>query len=343
MGLTDDENLRSAALRLVRLNNKLTDSEREEFASTAAGSRMTEVIEDLRNAASPEFQLATAQAQTGNDDPSEEEVEAARETLVEHAIGQLRRPEVRNKLEQLQMTVSETLIHIGGHDQLVSASFVDSPMEARSVLDDWKQFIEEHRDEYLALKVYYAQPLRRRPTLKDIKELAAAIQRPPHHLTPEKVWSAYEALDNSKVRGHGGKLDADLARLIRYTLERDDELVPHEEVVKQRFQWWLGEQEQAGRKFSADQLRWLTMVADHVAESMTFDPTEDYASRPSPSKAAPPRPTGSSDANYTTSSPSSTRRWRRHERLAPNASARLGGGHPDRHHLGLPAWASTLL
>ena len=53
MGLTDDENLKSAALRLVRLNNKLSDAERDEFAHVAGGSRMTEVIEDLRNAAEP--------------------------------------------------------------------------------------------------------------------------------------------------------------------------------------------------------------------------------------------------------------------------------------------------
>lgn len=276
MGLTDDENLKSAALRLVRLNNKLSDSEREEFAQTAGGARMTELVADLRNAADPDFQVATARAQTGKDEPGEAQVAAARETLVENAVAQLRRAEVRQKLEQLQMTVSETLIHIGGHDELVSAAFIENPNEARTVLDSWREFMEEHRDEYVALKAYYAQPFRRRPSLKDLKELADAIQRPPLHLTPEKVWSAYEALDKDKVRGHGGKLDADLVRLIRYTLEQDDELVPYEEVVKQRFAWWLSEQEQNGRKFSPEQLRWLTMVADHVAESMSFDPTDDY-------------------------------------------------------------------
>jgi type I restriction enzyme R subunit len=276
MGLTDDENLKSAALRLVRLNNKLSDDEREEFAATAGGSRMTEVIEDLRNAASPSFQLATAQAQTGNDDPSEEEVAAAREALVEHAIAQLRRSEVRQKLLTLQMTVSETLIHVGGHDELVEAGFAESPAEAQSVLENWRAFIDEHRDEYLALKAYYATPFRRRPSLSDIKELARAIARPPHNLTPERLWAAYEALDADHVRGHGGKLDADLVRVIRYTLEQDDELVPHADIVRQRFQWWLSEQQQNGRKFSDQQERWLRMVADHVAESMTFDPAEDY-------------------------------------------------------------------
>jgi type I restriction enzyme R subunit len=275
MGLTDDENLKSAAIRLVRLNNKLTDVEREEFAQTAGGSRLTDVVQDLRNASSTEFQLAAAQAQTGKDDPSEDEVAAARETLVESAIGQLRRSEVRQKLQSLQMTVSETLIHLGGHDELVEARFTESPLEARTVLENWRGFIDEHRDEYLALKAYYVLPFRRRPTLEDIKELARAISRPPLHLTPERLWAAYETLEADHVKGHGGKLDADLVQVIRYTLEQDDELVPHAEVVKQRFEWWLSEQQQNGRKFTDEQERWLRMVADYVAESMSFDP-EDY-------------------------------------------------------------------
>ena len=275
MGLTDDENLKSAALRLVRLNNKLSDSEREEFASTAGGSRMTEVIEDLRRAADPEFQLATARAQTGKDDPDEAEVAVARGGLVDHAIAQLRRPEVRQKLQSLQMVVSETLIHIYGHDEVIEAGFTETPLEAQGVLQDWRAFIDEHRDEYLALKAYYAQPHRLRPSLSDIKELARAISRPPHNLTPERLWSAYEALDRDHVRGHGGKLDADLVRVIRYTLDQDDELVPHADVVHQRFEWWLSEQQANQRNFSADQQRWLRMVADHVAESMSFDP-DDY-------------------------------------------------------------------
>jgi type I restriction enzyme R subunit len=276
MGLTDDENLRSAALRLVRLNNKLSDDERDDFARTAGGSRMTDVVTELRNATDPAFQLATARAQTGVDEPSDEDVQAAREALVEAAIAQLRRAEVRQKIEQLQLQIIEQYIHISGHDQLVSAGFIENPAEAKSVLETWREFIDEHRDEYIALKVYYSQPHRRRPSLDDVKALAAAISLPPLRLTPERLWSAYESLDASRVKGHGGKLDADLVRLIRYTLEQDDELVPHEEVVRQRFAWWLEEQQQAGRKFTPEQMRWLTMVRDHVAESMNFDPAEDY-------------------------------------------------------------------
>jgi type I restriction enzyme R subunit len=276
MGLADEDTLKSTALRLVRLNNKLSDDEREEFARAAGGARMTEIVEELRRAADEDFQLATAREQTGVEEPDERAVATAREQLIDSAVAQLRRREVREKLESLQLQLTEQYIHLGGHDRLISAEFVENPFEAKSVIETWREFIESHRDEYVALKAYFAQPYRLRPTLKDVKELAAAISRPPLNLTPEKVWSAYEALDADHVKGHGGKLDADLVRLIRYTLERDDELVPHEEVVRLRFEMWLAEQQSNGRKFSDDQLRWLTMFRDYIAESMTFDPAEDY-------------------------------------------------------------------
>jgi type I restriction enzyme R subunit len=276
MGLTGDDVLQSVALRLVRLHNKLSDAEREEFARTAGGDAMTDIVADLRRAADEDFQLETAREQTGKSDPTEAEVATARKTLVDGAVDQLRRREVREKLESLQLQVTEQYIHLSGQDRLLSAGFVDGPVEAKGVIERWREFVDQHHDEYVALRAYYAQPYRLRPSLKDIKELAAAISRPPLSLTPEKVWSAYETLEADRVRGHGGKLDADLVRLIRFTVEADDELVPYEEVVKLRFDLWLTEQQSSGRDFSAEQVRWLTMFRDYIAESMSFDPTEDY-------------------------------------------------------------------
>ena len=38
---------------------------------------------------------------------------------------------------------------------------------------------------------------------REVKELAETIEAPPHRWTPERLWSAYEALDRSRVRGSG--------------------------------------------------------------------------------------------------------------------------------------------
>jgi len=62
LGITDDETLRSAAVRLVRLDRRLSADEREEFAGTAGGATMTEIASDLRKAADPDHQLATARS-----------------------------------------------------------------------------------------------------------------------------------------------------------------------------------------------------------------------------------------------------------------------------------------
>jgi type I restriction enzyme R subunit len=275
MGIADDKALSSVAVRLVRLGRKLTPAERTEFTKVTGGRDVLDIAHAVREAADPERQLEVAQERSNSEDPSEEEIEAAREELVKAAVAELRRGPVRQKIEELQADVDQ-YIHIGGADQLLDAGFVGGKDAAEDVVSTWRKFIEEHHDEYTALKALYSEPYRRRPNLAEIKELAAAIRKPPLNLTPERVWGAYERLEQNRVKGHGGKLDADLVRLVRYTLEQDDELVPHSEVVKLRFDLWLREQEADGRSFTSDQLRWLEMVRDQIAASMSFDPEEDY-------------------------------------------------------------------
>lgn len=276
MGLTDDDTLNSAAIRLGRLHKRLTPEEREEFAQAAGGTTLTEVVERLREATSETFQLETARAETGDQEPSDAQVKAAREQLVKDAVAQLRRSEVREKLRSLSAQVTEQLIHVYGHDETTFAGFIDTPDAAKGVLEGWREFIETNHDEYVALKAYYSEPYRRRLTLKDIKELAAAISRPPYNLTPVKIWVAYEALEADRVRGRGGQLTTDLVRLIRFALERDQELIPYEDAVRMRFDIWVTEQESDGRRFTPEQMRWLQLVRDHIAASMNFDPDEDY-------------------------------------------------------------------
>lgn len=276
MGLTDDDTLKSVALRLRRLDTKLSSAERRELEQVAGGMRIADIVDELRSATDEHFQRAIARQETGLDDPDDGAIRAARDMLVEHVVAQLRRSEVRDKLDELQAEVTQQYIHIGGHDTLVSAAFVSNPAEAQDIVATWRQYIEHHRDEHVALKAFYAEPYRRRPSFDDIEELSKAIGRPPHNLTPERVWTAYEKLDAGRVKGHGGKLTADLVRLIRYTLEQDSELIPHEDVVRLRFEVWAAEQESSGRRFSAEQLRWLTMVRDRIVTSMTFVPAEDY-------------------------------------------------------------------
>jgi len=156
---------------------------------------------------------------------------------------------------------------------LVAAAFVDAG-EAEALVKGFEGWISDHHDEYVALEAYYRQPYERRPTLSDIRDLAKAIESPPLNFAPRRLWEAYKHLDESKVRGEGGRILADLVSLIRFAVGRDDELTPHAEVVRLRFDLWFSEQESNGRRFSTEQRGWLMMVRDHMATSLTIEPDD---------------------------------------------------------------------
>src|SRR5581483_2696168 len=122
------------------------------------------------------------------------------------------------------------------------------------------------------------RPYAKRLRLKDIKDLAAAIEAPPRRWTGETLWAAYEAVERDKVRGSGGKTLTDLVALVRFALQQEQELVPFPEQVRQRFAGWLALQEMQGRRFTDEQRGWLELIRDQVAASMGIDIEEfDYA------------------------------------------------------------------
>lgn len=267
-GVRKDDVLATIAARLTRLQQRLEPDDEEGFAAVA-GQSLGSVAARLVAAIDEEQQAQRAKADLGEDrEFTEEEMTAARAALVTEAVAPLMKAEVRQKILSLQ-TKSEQIIDLITQDELLEAGYVDAG-QARQVVDDFQKFIEDHHDEFVALKAYYQQPYKSRPTLKDLKDLGKAIESPPYNLTPRRIWRAYEKLEESKVNGSGGRVMTDLVELIRFALEQDDELQPHKAVIDLRFDIWLAEQ-QSKREFSQDQLRWLTMVKEHIATSMTIE------------------------------------------------------------------------
>ena len=107
---------------------------------------------------------------------------------------------------------------------------------------------------------------------KDIKALAEAISSPPRQWTPEKLWRAYETLEKSKVRGaSSARLLTDVVSLVRFALHQEDELAPHAERVRERYENWMAQQANKGRSFTTEQKRWLEMMRDHIGTSLEVE------------------------------------------------------------------------
>jgi len=276
-GVTTDELLTSVAARLTRLRDKLSPEEEQRIAEVAAVG-LRAIAERLIEASDSGAvgRMAGAELPEGRD-PTDSELVSARQELVDRAVEPLLDPRVREKILSLQAE-KEQVIDIASQDNLVSAGFADTG-QAQALIQAFENWIKEHHDEYIALRAYFEQPVERRPSLDDIKALAHAIEAPPLNFQRQRVWEAYRKVADDRVRGDGGRTLADIVSLVRFAVHEDDELIPYAELVKLRFDIWLTEQISSGREFGPEQIAWLRMVRDHIAQSLTIEP-EDFDYEP---------------------------------------------------------------
>ncbi len=272
LGQVSEDLVSSLASRLARINRRIGPAERQRLEDVA-GMTLAQLTSGLVEAIDPDRQLAEARAATGAVEPAE--ADAARRRLFEQAVLPLAaNPELRQELIDVQRSFDQVIDELS-IDSVTRAEFaVDAKARAANTVESFRRFLADHRDEITALQVLYSKPYAKRLTYADIAELAAAIGRPPHRWTPDRLWEAYETLDASKVRGSPGTILTNIVSLVRYTLGLDAELTPYPERVAERFEAWLVEQHQAGRVFTPDQLEWLRLIRDHLAASLSIEPHE---------------------------------------------------------------------
>jgi type I restriction enzyme R subunit len=163
-------------------------------------------------------------------------------------------------------------------DVLLDAHGVVDASRARGVVESWRAYLDEHRDEITAIQIL-TEARERRISFADVRELADRIARPPYNWTPDIIWDAYAALDVDHVRPSTRHTLTDLVSLLRYTVGVDDELVPYAERVRERYLAWLAQQEQSGTSFSDAERWWLDRMVEVIAASAGIAP-DDLDSAP---------------------------------------------------------------
>jgi type I restriction enzyme R subunit len=277
-GNRETDLLSSLASRLARLDRQLSSSDRQLLTDAAGGHSIRELAAALIDALDPDVHIEAARIATGEIDPPPLAVEAAAAQLLGEAAQPIAaNPELRAKLVELKQSYEQT-IDTTSVDTVLKAGYSEEATEAaRGIVRDFEAFIAEHRDEVDALQILFSRPYRRRLTFKQVRELAETIKRPPRQWTPEVLWEAYERLDRSKVHGSGERTLADLVSLVRFAVHEQDQLVPYAEQVRERFDNWLAQQESGGRTFTPEQMRWLGMIRDQVANSLGIEMSDfDY-------------------------------------------------------------------
>jgi type I restriction enzyme R subunit len=199
--------------------------------------------------------------------------------LRDAACAPLDKAELRQVLQAVK-DKTDIVIAEGTADVLLAAGYDMAQATARTTT--FREFIERHKDELLALQILYSQPFpKRRLTYASIKELATKLADPPQHLTAADVWQAYKRLNAAVVRGvPADKLLTDLISLVRFATGQAELLEPFAARVEQRFNLWIGRQIKAGREFSDEQMAWLKAIKDYLVANVEIEAADLMRDQP---------------------------------------------------------------
>ena len=248
-----------------------------QVARTSGGGTLGALAGSLIRSIDPDLieeRARTAYDVAPDQEPSEEQLDAVERKAMGEALQPFHEPALRQAILSATGSPEQTIDHVTA-DELLEAGFsVQAKEKARDLVENFRAFVEEHRDELEAIQILYSSPYRGGLRYGQVKELAAALRHPPLFLQdhPEAVlWTAYEVLEPEKVKGEGGKALVDLVALVRHAISPEEPLLPVRVEVEERYQGWLREQQSAGVSFTDEHRRWLDAIKDHIASALAIE------------------------------------------------------------------------
>ncbi len=269
MGDRSEETTSSLAARLSRLDNSIEANDQAKIEQ-AAGKPLAAIVRELFDAIDPDKVEADAKA-AGHPEPDDSAMQAAREERIRKAANVFTGSLI-HLMDTIRRDNEQTIDH-DNLDTLQRAEWAgDATDNARQIAQEFKDYLEEHRDEIEALAIYFTQPARRAEvTHAMVKHLLARLREDRPRLAPLTVWRAYAHLDDYKGDNPAGELTA-LVALIRRVCGLDATLTERSEQVRRNFQNWIMRRHAgSGEKFSEEQMDWLHMIRDHLATSFTIE------------------------------------------------------------------------
>ena len=138
------------------------------------------------------------------------------------------------------------------------------------LVESFKIWIETHKNEIVALQIFYNQPLRRREiTFKMMRELVDHLISDKPLLAPMHIWQAYSQLE--KVTGSPKNEMIALISLLRKITGIDKDLTSFDKTVDKNFREWVFKKQAGTLKFNDAQMSWLRMIKDHIATSIHIE------------------------------------------------------------------------
>jgi type I restriction enzyme R subunit len=253
MGLRDEDLFISLAGRLARLEKQLTDQEKETFEEKAKGKTLSETVKDLLNAYNPDkIEEKAEYLKRENPEITKNQAhEMAKENLSKIASS-IFNGELNGFIENVRK-VHEQIIDTVNIDNVTKAQWgKESVDKAREIVNDFSMYMKQHKDEIIALSIFYNQPYRLRElTSSMVKDVLEKLKMDKPLLAPLYVWQAYEQLEEVNGKSPKSELVA-LVSLIRRVTGMDDKLTAYDKTVDRNFQKWVFEKQAGALKFNEE-------------------------------------------------------------------------------------------
>ena len=272
----DEDNVTSLASRLTRLDKQISETDREKFKELAGGKNVTEIASELTNVYDPDFideKVREKYKLTKDAEPTAEQIHSVIQSSSHTATRLFDDPKLRDFIETVRQKIYQ-IIDETNPDRIIHSGFDISAKEnADEIINNFRKFIDENKDEIIALKILYSQPERRKElTYKMIKDLRDALTNPPYNLTLEQVWNAYQRVMPNLVKTRTPqKMLTDIISLIRFEIGIDKSLEPYSEIINRNFKEWVFRRNAGPVQFTEEQMEWLRMIKDHIVSSVRIE------------------------------------------------------------------------
>lgn len=274
VGAREEELFTSLANRLTRLDKQITEKEKKQFAEKANGKSVSQVVKELLNAFNPDvLEEIENKVRTEMSGAAPVEIEAkikAQTETLQNEAAKVFTGELNEYIENVRKA-HEQKIDLANPDEVIHVGWdKDNTNKANEIITSFSEWMLEHKDELMALQIFYNQPFRRRElTYSMIKEVLEKLQNDKPSLAPLNVWRAYEALEqcNGSPRN---ELTA-IVSLIRKISGLDSTLTSYDKIVDKNFQDWVFKKQAGATKFNEEQMQWLRMIKDYVVNSFHID------------------------------------------------------------------------
>ena len=272
LGAKDEDTLTSLANRVIRLNNQMNTSERRKFEEKV-GESAGKVAENLLNAFDEDVIAEKAKTDTKMEKPSDEALKQAQKDLIVQAVAPFMNPDTRDFIENVRRSHDQIIDNVNLDSVLFAGYDTQKEENADHVIQIFRTFIEENRDEILALRIIYSEPYANRAmAVEQLKALYEKLKS--KGITIERLWDCYAIKKPNKVKKGVMAQLADLISIIRFEMGYADQLSPFADKVNYNFMQWTLRRNAGAVHFTEQQMEWLRLIKDHIASSLSILPED---------------------------------------------------------------------